>query len=97
MKISRRLIVKGEVQGVSYRKHTRRLARNFGVTGWVRNLPDGSVEAFLEGEAAAVEALLAWCAIGPRRGRVEELTVEQERYQGLHRDFLIRFDESLAA
>ena len=97
MQTSVRISVKGIVQGVSFRKHTLRVASSLGVNGWVRNLPDGSVEARLEGDQAAVEALLAWCSAGPERARVDELIVAQEDFLGLYQDFQIRTDEPLAA
>lgn len=97
MKTGVRLIVRGVVQGVSYRKQTQRMATELGVNGWVQNLPDGSVEARLEGEATAVDALLAWCSVGPERARVDELTVEPLSFQGRYRDFQIRTKASLAA
>ena len=65
-----RLRVIGRVQGVWYRGATEREALRLGVEGWVRNLPDGSVEALLEGDAEAVRALAAWCRRGPTGARV---------------------------
>lgn len=67
------VIVRGQVQGVGYRLETRAQARRIGVAGWVRNLTDGSVEAHLEGEPGAVEALLAWMEHGPPGAVVESL------------------------
>ncbi|WP_345751554.1 acylphosphatase [Microbacterium rhizophilus] len=65
------VMVRGRVQGVGYRFQTRTQARRLGVTGWVRNRRDGSVEAVAEGEPDAVDALLAWMAEGPPGARVE--------------------------
>ncbi|HET7500134.1 MAG TPA: acylphosphatase [Kofleriaceae bacterium] len=65
-----RAIVTGRVQGVSFRAFTVDEARGHGLTGWVRNLPDGSVELEAQGDDAAVAALLAWCAHGPPSARV---------------------------
>jgi acylphosphatase len=62
--------VRGRVQGVSYRASTVFAARRFGVTGWVRNVADGSVELEAQGDDAAIAALLAWCAHGPSGARV---------------------------
>jgi len=65
-----RVIVHGRVQGVWFRDSCRHEAEAAGVAGWVRNRPDGTVEAAFEGPAAAVEALVAWCHVGPIRARV---------------------------
>jgi acylphosphatase len=65
------LVVTGHVQGVFFRAAMREQADRAGVTGWVRNEPDGSVQAHLEGPSEAVEILVAWCAEGPPAARVE--------------------------
>ena len=72
----------GYVQGVFFRTETRDRARSLGVRGWVRNVPDGSVEAVFEGEPGHVDSLVAWCRRGPRAGRVDELEVEWEEPLG---------------
>jgi acylphosphatase len=69
-RIRTRLTITGRVQGVWYRGATEAEARRLGVDGWVRNLPDGSVEALVEGEPAAVRALVEWCRTGPPGARV---------------------------
>ncbi len=66
-----RLTIRGRVQGVFYRASTRRRATELGLVGWVRNLPDGGVEAVAEGPRAALDALVAWCHDGPRSARVD--------------------------
>ena len=66
----------GRVQGVSYRASTVEQARVHGLTGWVRNLPDGSVELEAQGDDARVSALLAWCRHGPTFAEVTGVTVE---------------------
>lgn len=66
--------ISGRVQGVFYRKATVETAQRLALSGWVRNLPDGSVEALFEGERAAVEAAIAWCRQGPPRAAVDEVT-----------------------
>ena len=71
--VARRLVVRGRVQGVSFRDGLRREAERAGVAGWVRNSDDGSVETLLEGEADAVAAVERWCASGPPAARVEEV------------------------
>ena len=66
----------GRVQGVGFRWHTRLEARALGVSGWVRNLDDGSVEARIEGELRAVDTLVQWMETGPSGAQVERVDVE---------------------
>lgn len=83
--IRRRVVVSGLVQGVFFRDATRRRAEAAGVAGWVRNRPDGTVEAVVEGEPEAVEQLVAFCERGPRGARVDRVDVsaeEPERLRG---------------
>jgi acylphosphatase len=87
--IRRRVVVHGLVQGVFFRDSVRSLARAARVHGWVRNTPDGSVEAVFEGEPEAVERLVAFCRQGPRGARVDSLVVSAEEPEGL-RGFAIR-------
>jgi acylphosphatase len=70
-----RLLVSGRVQGVWYRESCREHAVSLGVSGFVRNLADGRVEAELEGPPAAVERAVAWCRRGPSRAAVEHVEV----------------------
>jgi acylphosphatase len=77
-----RLVVSGRVQGVGFRQQAVVEAERLGVVGWVRNLPDGRVEALAEGDKEAVEALLAWCKHGPRAARVDELKASWEPHRG---------------
>lgn len=81
--IRRRVVVHGLVQGVFFRDTTRREAKARGVAGWVRNRPDGTVEAVFEGEPDAVAALVEFCRQGPPRARVERLEEREERPEGL--------------
>ena len=96
MPIRKNIIVKGFVQGVSYRKHTQRIANSLGVKGWVRNLNNGAVEVCLEGEQSAVDALISWCAFGPKIGKVEEVRILDGQYGGQYSDFSIRDDRKAA-
>jgi acylphosphatase len=73
-----RLRITGRVQGVWYRGATEAEARRLGVDGWVRNMPDGSVEAVVQGEPAAVRALVAWCRTGPPGARVADVSEQVE-------------------
>ena len=77
-----RVAVTGRVQNVTYRESTRLQAEALGVAGWVRNLPDGSVVAELEGPPPAVEDLLAWMRTGPLLARVDGLDVSSVAPQG---------------
>ena len=70
-----RAIVHGRVQGVSFRYYTREEAHNLGVSGWVRNLPDGTVEVWAEGDHDAVESLEEWLGHGPDSARVDQLNL----------------------
>ncbi|RPI31149.1 MAG: protein-L-isoaspartate(D-aspartate) O-methyltransferase, partial [Actinomycetota bacterium] len=71
-----KICISGRVQGVYYRASTQREARRLGVAGYAKNLRDGSVEVWAQGDAAAVDALVAWCHGGPPRAEVERLEVE---------------------
>jgi len=83
--------IEGRVQGVFFRDETRRQAVARKVTGWVRNLPDGRVEAVFEGEASAVDGMVRWCRQGSSMSRVEEVKCEEETFQGELERFEIRF------
>ena len=74
--IARSVVVSGRVQGVFFRDCLRREALRHGVGGWVRNRPDGTVQAHLEGDPDAVAAVVLWCRSGPRGAEVEDLQVE---------------------
>jgi acylphosphatase len=73
---TRQIRVSGRVQGVGYRYALRDAAVRLGVSGWVRNRADGSVEALLQGDAEALAQLIAWARRGPRAARVDELRDE---------------------
>ncbi len=92
MKVRAHIVVRGLVQGVFFRASMREVANANGVTGWVRNLPDGrSVEAVLEGEREAVEKVICWSLRGPPGARVEEVEIRFEEYRGEFKGFEIRF------
>lgn len=84
------VFVSGKVQGVYYRANTRDTAREKGVDGWVKNLPDGRVEAVFEGSEDAVESIVEWCHEGSPAADVETVEVEYERSQG-EEGFEIRY------
>jgi acylphosphatase len=81
--VRKRVVAHGYVQGVFFRDTTRRRARSAGVAGWVRNRPDGAVEAAFEGEPSEVEAMVEFCRRGPGRSEVERLEVTDEQPEGL--------------
>lgn len=83
--------IAGQVQGVGYRAATRRQAVALGITGWVRNLPDGCVEAWFEGETLALQAMIDWCWQGPPAGRVTQVEVTYGSATGV-KGFVIRYD-----
>jgi acylphosphatase len=80
---AKRVIVSGRVQGVFFRDSTRRSAESRGVAGWVRNREDGTVEAWFEGDAEAVDAMVAWTRSGPSRAEVEDVQVDDAEPEGL--------------
>jgi acylphosphatase len=73
-----RVVASGRVQGVFYRVSCARLARGLGLTGYVRNLPDGRVEAAFEGSDSAVDEMVAWSRVGPDLANVDRLDVVVE-------------------
>jgi len=81
----RHVIVRGFVQGVGFRYAVGRAARTRGVSGWVRNRSDGTVEAVFEGDAEDVESLVEFCRRGPRGAVVDGLDVARESAEGLTR------------
>lgn len=85
----KRVVARGRVQGVFFRDSTRQHAGSAGVAGWVANRPDGTVEAVLEGEPAAVDAVVRWMREGPRSAYVDRLEVIEEEPEGL-RGFTVR-------
>lgn len=76
MKIHKNLYISGKVQGVFYRKSTKEKADELGITGYVMNMPDGSVYAEAEGEESDISKFIAWCHIGPAAAKVTEIKVE---------------------
>jgi acylphosphatase len=83
------IIVSGRVQGVCFRAYTLEYAGHQGLTGIVRNLPNGDVEIVAEGERAAIESLVAWARTGPSSARVDDVGVSYEEATGEYPDFRI--------
>lgn len=81
------LIIEGLVQGVSFRASTVEAARTLEVYGWVRNNPNGAVEAVLEGEEEKVNRLIGWCRTGPPMARVERVNLSWEPFRNEFDDF----------
>lgn len=86
------VFVSGRVQGVFFRDNTCRKARELGITGWVKNLPDGKVEAIFEGEEEKIKEMVEWTKRGPVFAKVNNLNVEWQEYKGEFKDFEIRYD-----
>ena len=85
------VIISGRVQGVFFRVETQRAAERFDVSGWVRNRPDGTVEAVFEGGQAAVDAVLEWCREGPNMAVVENVDLNWQDYTGEFKRFDITY------
>jgi len=85
------VFVSGRVQGVFFRAETKYEADKRKVNGWVRNLPDGTVEAVFEGEKDSTNELIEFCKKGPPRARVENIKVIWEDYSGEFEDFKILY------
>ena len=89
MRVARRFVISGRVQGVGFRWFTREAAEREGVTGWVRNLPDGRVEALVEGEAESVERIERALRRGPGGARVSDVFVDDYEVSGSFKGFSI--------
>ena len=85
------LKITGYVQGVFYRATTRETALRLGLTGWVQNRPDGSVEAVAEGEEEIVDRFIEWCRKGPPGASVHDVVVRRETSTGEFASFNIRY------
>jgi len=85
------VFISGRVQGVFFRAETQRAALGFSLSGWVRNVPDGRVEAVFEGEDKNVDKMLAWCHHGPPTALVQEVVANEETYAGEFKHFNIKY------
>ncbi|MHB8137629.1 MAG: acylphosphatase [Smithellaceae bacterium] len=81
--------ISGRVQGVFFRAETQRTAMNLRLTGWVRNMEDGRVEAVFEGEGQDIDKMLTWCHTGPPGARVDQVVIEEEPCAGSSQNFKI--------
>jgi len=86
-KVRVHILIKGLVQGVFFRQTTQQMAEILGLKGWVRNTPDGKVEAVFEGEKEKVEKMLDWAKKGPTSARVDGVDVKWEEYKGEFKEF----------
>ncbi len=91
MKSRAHVFISGRVQGVFFRSHTRERARQLGLKGWVRNLPDGKVEAIFEGDEEAIRRVLEWCREGPPHARVTDVKMVWEDFKGEYNTFEVRY------
>ena len=85
------VIISGKVQGVCFRAYTQDTAQVLNLTGWVRNLHDGGVEAVFEGGDEDIEKMVSWCRHGPRMARVDNIIVKDEPYTGEFDQFIVRY------
>ena len=90
MNVRKYVLVSGKVQGVFFRSSIRKKAQELGLTGWVKNLDDGRVEAVLEGDEGKVEKMVQWCRKGPAYAVVEDVQVISEKYTGEFGGFEVR-------
>ncbi len=90
-KVMAHLIISGRVQGVFFRASTQDTAERLGVSGWVRNLPDGSVETVFEGPLTYVQQAIDWCHSGPPGAEVINVHLTWENFTGKHKTFEIRY------
>lgn len=89
--MKKHIFLSGRVQGVGFRHFTKTKARSLGIKGWVRNLPDGRVEAVLEGDEKLVDQLIEKCKKGPRSAYVQSIDVEEEKSDESYTSFDVKF------
>jgi len=85
------IIISGKVQGVFYRASTRDKALRIGVTGWVKNIPGGNVEAVFQGEKNKVMQMIEWCKKGPAYSKVDDVSVTWEELKEEFETFEVRY------
>ncbi len=90
-KVRAHVVISGRVQGVCFRMETERAAANVNVLGWVRNRPDGTVEAVFEGDRKDVDQMLAWCRQGPPLAKVDHMDLRWETHSGKYTGFEITY------
>ncbi len=90
MKMHAHVVISGTVQGVWFRASTQQKAEALGLKGWVRNTPDGHVEAVFEGDQTRVQDMVKWCRQGPPSAEVDDVAVNYAEYSGAFTGFTIR-------
>ena len=85
------LKIHGRVQGVFFRANTQREAIQLGLTGWVRNCPDGAVETIAEGETEKVEEFIQWCRHGPPHAQVTQVDIQRSEFKGDFDGFAVAY------
>lgn len=83
------VFISGLVQGVFFRWNTKKMADKLQLSGWVRNLPDGRVEAIFEGDKESIEKMIEWCKKGPSEAIVEKVEIIWEEYKSEYKGFKI--------
>ncbi len=91
MKRRARIFIQGRVQGVFFRQSAKIKARKIGVFGWIKNLPDGRIEAVFEGDKEKVEKMIEWSKKGTIIANVKALDIKEEKYKGEFNNFDLRF------
>jgi len=86
------VLISGRAQGVFFRENTQRKAKKLRITGWIKNLSDGRVEAVFEGDKKPVEKIINWAKRGPILAKVESIDIEWQEYKNEFSDFEIRYE-----
>jgi acylphosphatase len=89
MKTQMHVVISGTVQGVWFRASTKQKAEALGLVGWVKNTPEGDVEALFEGEESVVNEMVAWCWKGPPLADVTDVKITQKKFSGMFSDFSV--------
>jgi len=91
--VRKHVLIKGNVQGVFFRANVQSLASEIGITGWIKNLPDGDVEAVFEGEEDSVGKIILFCKKGPIGSKVDDVVIKDENFIGEFKDFKIIYED----
>jgi acylphosphatase len=89
--IAKHILVKGQVQGVFFRKNTKQVAEALNVDGWIKNTKEGNVEIFAQADKDAIEKLIAWCSQGPPRANVEDVEIKDAAIDKSINNFSIEY------